>query len=31
MSLIVIIAESNVANVNCVLVVIKMNFILKDT
>ena len=31
MSLIVSIAVSNVSNVNCVLVVSKMNFILKDT
>ena len=31
MSLIITIAESNVSNVNCVVVVRKMNFILKDT
>ena len=31
MSLTIIITESNVSNVNCVLVVIKMNFILKGT
>ena len=31
MSLIIAIAESNVSNVYCVVVVSKMNFILKDT
>ena len=31
MSLMVTIAEFSVSNVNCVLVVRKMNFILKDT
>ena len=31
MSLIIIIAEFNVSDVNCVVVVSKMNFILKDT
>ena len=31
MSLIIIITEFSVSNVNCVLVVSKMNFILKDT
>ena len=31
MSLIITIAESNVSDVNCVVVVSKMNFILKDT
>ena len=31
MSLSIVITESNVSNVNCVVVVRKMNFILKDT
>ena len=31
MSLIIVIAELSVSNVNCVVVVIKMNFILKVT
>ena len=31
MSLTIVITESNVSNVNCVVVVRKMNFILKDT
>ena len=31
MSLIIVIAEFSVSNVNCVVVVIKMNFILKVT
>ena len=31
MSLIILIKESNVSNINCVVVVIKMKFILKDT
>ena len=30
MSLIIIITEFNVSDVNCVVVVIKMNFILRD-
>ena len=31
MSLTKLIAEFSVSNVNCVVVVIKMNFVLKDT